>query len=285
MNGYTLANHFRKLRASFTFSAIEADLFYELVALCNERNWPTEFQYPNHLLCATLSNLAESTLIRARNRLKQAGLLEFTSGHKRSPTVYRFIDPDAPQIPLHSASRNASRSESISASRSDSCIYKEKTKRKTKPPAAAGEGEVDLAESSFIPSPSADLPAWQSWLLANAPEVQRLKTPLTAEQWASLVADFGEPLVQEVLLAMQNHVGLTRKYTSANLTARDWCKRRKPAEQVATRPAETCSTQSAADGLAQARNSPEYQRYLAELAQEPEATSPQAVDAELQHAA
>lgn len=280
MNGYSLANQFRKLRTSFTFSPIEADLFYELVALCNERNWPTEFQYPNHLLCATLSNMAESTLIRARNRLKQAGLLEFTSGHKRSPTVYRFIDPEAPQIPLHSASKNAStsasKSESTSASRSDSCIYKEKTKRKTKPTAAA-ESASSSGESPSAARQPANLPAWQAWLLANAPEVLRLKTPLTAEQWTSLVADFGEPLVQEVLLAMQNHVGLTKKYTSANLTARDWCKRRKPAALPAN-PAPTPPasfnpdelfgyTQSAADGLAQARQDPEYQRYLAELAQ------------------
>ena len=155
MNGYTLANHFRKLRSSFTFSALEADLFYELVALCNERNWPTEFQYPNHLLCATLSNMAESTLIRARNRLKQAGLLEFTSGHKRNPTVYCLIDPDAPTIPLHSASTsastNASRSDSTSARRSDSCIIKDKTKRKTntQPPAPADAVSEFLSFDAF----------------------------------------------------------------------------------------------------------------------------------------
>jgi hypothetical protein len=230
MNGYTLANHFRKLRISFSFSAIEADLFYELVALCNERNWPTEFQYPNHLLCATFSNLAESTLIRARNRLKQAGLLEFTSGHKRSPTVYRLLDPDA-EIPLHSASKNASRSASTtaskSASRSDSCINKEKTKRKTKTPSpASADGVSESAvEENSIPEP---LPAWQTWLLANAPEVLRLKTPLIADQWTKLVTTYGEPLTQEVLLAMQNHAGLTKKYTSAYLTALDWAKRRQP---------------------------------------------------------
>lgn len=229
MNGYTLANQFRKLRISFSFSAIEADLFYELVALCNERSWPTEFQYPNHLLCATFGNLAESTLIRARNRLKQAGLLDFTSGHKRSPTVYRLLDPDA-EIPLHSASKNASTSASKSASTSASrsaSPYKEQTKKKTKPlsPAPADGGSELPAEETSTPNP---LPAWQTWLLANAPEVLRLKTPLTAEQWAKLVTAFGEPLTQEVLLAMQNHAGLTKKYTSAYLTALDWGRRRQP---------------------------------------------------------
>lgn len=229
MNGYSLANHFRKLRASTPFSSIEADLFYELVGLCNERNWPTEFQYSNLLLCATLG-ISEKSLITARNRLKQAGLLEFTSGHKRSPTVYRFLSSE-PDLPLPEVSKSGSvtgsKSGSVTGSITGTSINKEKTKRKTTPLAAAGGRAVELGEvPSALGQPTPSLPPWQAWLLANAPEVLRLKTPLTAEQWNSLVADFGQPLVQEVLLAMQNHAGLTKKYTSANLTARDWCKRR-----------------------------------------------------------
>ena len=230
MNGYTLANQFRKLRISFLFSCTEADLFYELVALCNERSWPTEFQYSNPLLCATLG-ISEKSLISARNRLKQAGLLEFTSGHKRSPTVYRFLDPDA-EIPLpqvsQSGSQRGSQSGTHTGSQSGTSINKEKTKRKTKPsaPATADGVSEPGVEMNSTPNP---LPAWQTWLLANAPEVLRLKTPLSADQWAKLVAAFGEPLTHEVLLAMQNHAGLAKKYTSAYLTALDWAKRRQPA--------------------------------------------------------
>ncbi|MDO7877346.1 hypothetical protein Q5H93_21555 [Hymenobacter sp. ASUV-10] len=146
MNGYDLSDHFRELRPSFRFSSIEADLFYELVAICNKLRWPTEFQYSNPLLCATLG-VSEKSLISARNRLKQAGLLDFTSGHKRNPTIYRLIDPDASAIPLPEVSKNGSTSDSISGSingsKSGTSINKEKTKRKTKPqpPAAAGAGE------------------------------------------------------------------------------------------------------------------------------------------------
>lgn len=282
MNGYTLANQFRKLRSSFTFSAIEADLFYELVAICNERNWPTEFQYPNHLLCATLNNLAESSLIRARNRLKQAGLLEFTSGHKRSPTVYRFLDPDAPEIPLHSASTNASKSasksESISASRSDSCIYKEKTKRKTKSPAGKSE-----------PFPFADF--WQAYGKKEDKHKceQRWNTLTAAERQAALAH-------------VPGYVAATpekryRKNPLTYLNGKCWQDEETPADRTpmpsTTSPVPPASfdpdalfgySQSAADGLAQARQSPEYQRYLAELAQE-QTTPPPAVDAALAHAA
>lgn len=205
MNGYTLANHFRKLRISFTFSALEADLFYELVALCNERNWPTEFQYPNHLLCATLSNMAESTLIRARNRLKQAGLLEFTSGHKRSPTVYRFLDPDAPKIPLHSASTNESKSASTSAStsarRSDSCIIKDKTKRKTntQTPACADAVSEFLSFDAF----------WQAY-------DKKQDRHKSAQRWEAL----SEADRQAALDALPAYVAATpdRKYRKNPLT-------------------------------------------------------------------
>jgi hypothetical protein len=153
MNGYTLANHFRKLRPSCSFSSIEADLFYELVALCNERSWPTDFQYSNLLLCATLG-ISEKSLITARNRLKQAGLLEFTSGHKRSPTVYRFLDPDADEIPLPQVRINGSKSGSITGSTNGSISgtpIKEQTKRKTKPTpsAPAAEGNEDLSFAAF----------------------------------------------------------------------------------------------------------------------------------------
>lgn len=145
MNGYTLANHFRKLRQSTPFTSLEADLFYELVGICNERGWPTEFQYSNLLLCATIG-VSEKSLISARNRLKQAGLLAFTSGHKRSPTVYRFLDPDAPKIPLPQVSKKGSTNDSTNDRESDSTSdspYKEQTKKKTKTrsPAAAGESE------------------------------------------------------------------------------------------------------------------------------------------------
>jgi hypothetical protein len=282
MNGYTLANHFRKLRPSFLFSCTEADLFYELVALCNERNWPTEFQYSNPLLCATLG-ISEKSLISARNRLKQAGLLEFTSGHKRSPTVYRFLDPDAPQIPLPQVSLSGSQSGSQSGSKSDSqsgtSINKEKTKRKTNPPAAAGESE---------PFPFADF--WQAYGKKEDKHKceQRWNTLTAAERQAALAHVPGY-----VTATPEKRY---RKNPLTYLNGKCWQDEETPADRTpalsAPSPAPPASfdpdalfgySQSAADGLAQARQSPEYQHYLAELAQQ--ATSPPAVDTALAHAA
>ena len=97
MNGYALANAFRTLRESWRFTSTEADLYYELVGIANERGWPAGFQYSNQLICATIG-ISEKSLIAARNRLKQAGLLDFVSGHKRAPTSYTLSQKGLPQV-------------------------------------------------------------------------------------------------------------------------------------------------------------------------------------------
>lgn len=119
MNGYALANAFRTLRESWRFTSTEADLYYELVGIANERSWPTSFQYSNQLLCATIG-ISEKSLIAARNRLKQAGLLDFVSGHKRAPTAYTLSQKGLPQV-----SKKGSKSDSVNGSESDSPLYKE----------------------------------------------------------------------------------------------------------------------------------------------------------------
>jgi hypothetical protein len=265
MNGYTLANQFRKLRPSFLFSSIEADLFYELVALCNERNWPTEFQYSNPLLCATLG-VSEKSLISARNRLKQAGLLEFTSGHKRSPTVYRFLDPDA-EIPLPQVSQRGTQSGSQSGTQCDSqsgtSINKEKTKRKTQSPPAAADGE-QLEAFSF-----------EAFWQAYGKKEDKHKC---SQRWQAL------PLAdrQAAMVHVPTYVAATpekryRKNPLTYLNGRCWLDEETPTDRTVAPIAPTPSplidpnalfgyAQSADAGLALARQSPDYQRYLAEQA-------------------
>ncbi len=119
MNGYALASAFRTLRESWRFTSIEADLYYELVGIANERGWPAGFQYSNQLICATIG-ISEKSLIAARNRLKQAGLLDFVSGQKRAPTSYTLRQKGLPQV-----SKKGGKSASVSDSESDSPLYKE----------------------------------------------------------------------------------------------------------------------------------------------------------------
>lgn len=140
MNGYELANQFRRVRRKFCFSSIEADLFYELVAICNDEGWPDTFQYPNALLCATIGT-SEKSLISARNRLQQAGLLNFISGHKRFPTKYSFL-------PLPEVSKKGSKNGSENGSTSGSTTGRNTSdSNKTKIETKLKEGNADAGAS------------------------------------------------------------------------------------------------------------------------------------------
>lgn len=66
------------------------------------------------------------------------------------------------------------------------------------------------------------------WVKGNASRVEQMKEPLTIDQFLNLKKEFGTPRMMDVLSQMHNWAPLTKKNTSANLTARQWLK--KPSE-------------------------------------------------------
>lgn len=65
-------------------------LWHGLVYQCNQLGWPSEFNMPNRTL-ETLTGLSRQGIVKARNALKQSGLIDFqTNGVKA--TTYSIID-------------------------------------------------------------------------------------------------------------------------------------------------------------------------------------------------
>ncbi|MCH4001002.1 MAG: DnaD domain protein [Lacticaseibacillus paracasei] len=65
-------------------------LWHGLVYQCNQLGWPSEFNMPNRTL-ETLTGLSGQGIVKARNALKQSGLIDFqTNGVKA--TTYSVID-------------------------------------------------------------------------------------------------------------------------------------------------------------------------------------------------
>jgi hypothetical protein len=65
----------------------------------------------------------------------------------------------------------------------------------------------------------------QEWISKNAPNVDRLKEPLTFEQCEKVLMGNSIEIVQKVLLSMHNFKDLLKKYISANLTLQNWLNR------------------------------------------------------------
>lgn len=68
--------------------------------------------------------------------------------------------------------------------------------------------------------------AFTTWLENNANRVLKMKSPFTSDEFQSLLKDFNADFIKDILLSMHNHADLTKKNVSANLTFRNWAKRR-----------------------------------------------------------
>lgn len=74
---------------SKNISTTQGYLYLCLLNECNQRIWPASFDCSNRLLCA-LTGIQEKTLIEARKKLQEFGLIKFEPGitKKKSPTYY-----------------------------------------------------------------------------------------------------------------------------------------------------------------------------------------------------
>ncbi|SKA01928.1 DnaD and phage-associated domain-containing protein [Carboxydocella sporoproducens DSM 16521] len=91
-------NYIKQLNALYDWlqenklSVSASSLYHTLLMINNRCGWTAWFQRTNQSLCG-LIGIDEKTLIRARNELKQKGLIDFKSGNKKGePTKYKIID-------------------------------------------------------------------------------------------------------------------------------------------------------------------------------------------------
>ena len=242
---------FNRLRRQQPFTSTSADLYYHLLWTCNNLGWKNPFNEGSNIIMATLG-MTDKTLTSARDKLLDAGLLAYKPGKKGTFSTYELLSIGKNNTENFRSIRGesggetgGSQGEKAGAKRGESGgLHKSKNKSKKKEANASTVGGENSA-SAPAENPAPALEPWAVWLTENSPRVQRMKTPLTAKQWTSLVADYGEPLVQEVFSAMENKADLLTKYVSASLTARDWCKRRCPSGKPKPAPAPSAATRAA----------------------------------------
>lgn len=270
-------NQFHRVRrhAERRITSNAADLYFHLLAVANNVGWKPSFNESTAMILAALG-MTDKTLDNARELLIEAGLLDYTPGKKGTASAYELltVGQDSTENFRSNGGRNGGEKGGESGGEKGD-LHKIKNKTKTKDKKAPASGGAASEQNPDLDSvkPEAEPEPWLAWLLANAPDVQLMKEPLTAAQWANLVEVFGEPMVKEVLQAMHNTTGASgpkSKYKSANLTAQNWCKRRCP-DGKAPSPAPKKSAAPAGPALsaeAVARNSEKDAAELARRAEE-----------------
>ncbi|MDR3133001.1 MAG: hypothetical protein LBU42_03135 [Prevotellaceae bacterium] len=222
MNYIEMINQYWQLREQGILTGSEGDLYMYLLHVSNKLGWKNPFNQSNALICAVL-NTSEPTLIRNRNTLKQAGLIEFESGKavKRNTQYY---------LKNLSSVVSSSVSSPISSSVSRP-VRQHKTKlNKTTPPYIPPQGGSGSAP------PNEKFLNFKKWLVEKAARVEKLKQPFTEREYTEIFAKWPRKDVLNILVEMHNYAPLLKKNISAYLTANTWLTKRKKDEKPTEKP-------------------------------------------------
>lgn len=123
-------------------------LFYGLLAVFNEANWPESVQLDNYRLMSLIDTKTERVATTARDKLVEIGMLKYGKGKKRSPSIYRLIDFTCQKV-SESVSESSGEIDSEMNSESSSKTVrhiKTKTKNKNKKEVSSLRSDTSCAE-------------------------------------------------------------------------------------------------------------------------------------------
>ncbi len=88
-NYISLINTFWDSATLNPLSTGQVSLYFALLHVCNRSNWTEWFQAPNQVL-SVLTGLSRAGILRARNELKQRGMVDFKERGTKA-TVYKIV--------------------------------------------------------------------------------------------------------------------------------------------------------------------------------------------------
>jgi hypothetical protein len=199
MNYIELVNQFWQCDIEHSFNGSETRLYFYLLHTCNSLRWKNPFTHSDAHLAA-VSGMSVNTLKTARNRLKQAGLVEFTPGsqgrgHSHKATYKLSISDTLPATSTVPPSDKLSNFDTIPDTLSaNSLTVFPRTSDSINKHKLNEEGSTAPA----APSPTSVLDADSPPEPVNAPPARRLKKPkASADEVAALPLPHpGEAFVQ-----------------------------------------------------------------------------------------
>ena len=116
MNTIALHNYFFEKDVEYYFTPLELATYMRLVDRCYRLRWKNPFNLASEELLFMLRLKTKDPLDTARNRLKQAGLLDYKNGNGRGQTTqYWLTEPDAsPQMMGERGKKNPTLSPTLS---------------------------------------------------------------------------------------------------------------------------------------------------------------------------
>ncbi|MCB7320798.1 hypothetical protein [Lacrimispora sp. 210928-DFI.3.58] len=131
MNYIALINSFWDLATTNPLSTGQVSLYFALLHVCNKSNWTEWFQAPNQVL-SVLTGSSRSGILKARNELKQRGLIDFRERGTKA-TIYRIVPiANSTQDSVQKSVQNSTQNGAQDSVQKSNTLYKQKQKQKQK---------------------------------------------------------------------------------------------------------------------------------------------------------
>lgn len=145
MNYISLINLFWDSAMTNPLSTGQVSLYMALLHVCNRSNWTEWFQVPNQVL-SVLTGLSRSGILKARNELKQRGVIDFKERGTKA-TLYKIIE-ESKQVSTQDSVQNSTQNSVRNSVQNSSTLYKQnknETKQEIPPISPVGHFEEFLS--------------------------------------------------------------------------------------------------------------------------------------------
>lgn len=133
-----LINSFWDSATTNPLSTGQVSLYFALLHVCNRSYWTEWFQAPNQVL-SVLTGLSRSGILKARNELKQRGLVDFRERGTKA-TLYKITMADSKQVSMQDSNQKGKQNSNQNSVQNSSTLKDiEKDKEREIPPVSPVE--------------------------------------------------------------------------------------------------------------------------------------------------
>lgn len=202
MNYIAIINSFWDSATTNPLSTGQVSLYFALLHVCNRSNWTEWFQAPNQVL-SVLTGMSRSGILKARNELKQRGLIDFRERGTKT-TVYCITIANSKQAGMQDGVQNSNQNSMQDGVQNSSTLYKHKQKQNNKK-------DTNVSKEPAAPSKVKHKHGEYGHVLLTEQELEKLN------------GEYGASLVTDAVRYLDEYVEMKGyKHKSSYLAIRKW---------------------------------------------------------------
>jgi hypothetical protein len=199
-------NSFWDLTSTNPLSTGQVALWFALMHINNRCNWTEWFQVSNQVL-SVLTGMSRSGILKARNELKQRGLIDFKERGTKATSYKMLTIANSTQVSTQVGTQDGTQ-----VSTQDG-VQKSNTLNRHRQRLRQDKKDTDVSKKVSTPDPEK----------VKHRHGEYKHVALTDGELQRLVADFGEPLALDAIRYLDEYVEMKGyKHNSSNLAIRKW---------------------------------------------------------------